>query len=381
MEVDKLENSFDVAIIGGGINGASIAYQLSKIGRKVIIIEKNQLACQASSAAAGMLAAQAELEQDGPLFQMALKSQKMFSDLSCELFEYSGVDIEYVNKGMLKIAESEEIAVEVKKQVTFQRKWDPAIKWLDTKELREMEPSLSPSLAGGMYLPNDGHVQPAKLTQAFAKAAVNFGAEIRQNTEVLSFKFENSQVKGVITTNGIVNCDQVVVATGAWSAKLMRESGIDISVYPVKGECFSVRTEKPIINTTIFSDKRCYLVPKRNGEIYIGATMIENTYDNSVTPKGIARLIERATQLVPQIKDAAWERVWSGIRPQTGDGLPYIGEHPRWKGLFVAAGHFRNGILLSPITGKLVADLVAGSLLNDDLLSAFHLERHKETVR
>ncbi|WP_419887627.1 glycine oxidase ThiO [Neobacillus niacini] len=375
-----MENSFDVAIIGGGINGASIAYQLSKIGRKVIIIEKNQLACQASSAAAGMLAAQAELEQDGPLFQMALKSQKMFSDLSGELFEYSGVDIEYVNKGMFKIAESEEIALEVKKQVTFQRKWDPAIKWLDTKELREMEPSLSPSLAGAMYLPNDGHVQPAKLTQAFAKAAVQFGAEIRQNTEVLSFKFENSQVKGVITSNGIVNCDQVVVATGAWSAKLMRESGMEIHVYPVKGECFSVRSEKPIINTTIFSDKRCYLVPKRNGEIYIGATMIENTYDNSVTPKGIARLIERATQLVPQIQDAAWERVWSGIRPQTGDGLPYIGEHPRWKGLFVAAGHFRNGILLSPITGKLVADLVADSLQNDDLLSAFHLERHKEKV-
>jgi glycine oxidase len=381
MEVDKLENSFDVAIVGGGINGASIAYQLSKIGRKVIIIEKNQLACQASSAAAGMLAAQAELEQDGPLYQMALKSQKMFSDLSSELFEYSGVDIEYVNKGLLKIAESEEIALEVKKQVTFQRNWDPAIKWLDTKELREMEPSLSPSLAGGMYLPNDGHVQPEKLTQAFAKAAVHFGAEIRQNTEVLSFKFENSQVKGVITSNGIVNCDQVVVATGAWSAKLMRESGIDISVYPVKGECFSIRTEKPIINTTIFSDKRCYLVPKRNGEIYIGATMIENTYDNSVTPKGIASLIERATQLVPQIEDAAWERVWSGIRPQTGDGLPYIGEHPRWKGLFVAAGHFRNGILLSPITGKLVAELVAGSLQNEDLLSAFQLERHKDKVR
>ena len=381
MEVDKLENSFDVAIVGGGINGASIAYQLSKIGRKVIIIEKNQLACQASSAAAGMLAAQAELEQDGPLYQMALKSQKMFSDLSSELFEYSGVDIEYVNKGLLKIAESEEIALEVKKQVTFQRNWDPAIKWLDTKELREMEPSLSSSLAGGMYLPNDGHVQPAKLTQAFAKASVNFGAEIRQNTEVLSFKFENSQVKGVITSNGIVNCDQVVVATGAWAAKLMRESGIDISVYPVKGECFSIRTEKPIINTTIFSDKRCYLVPKRNGEIYIGATMIENTYDNTVTPKGIASLIERATQLVPQIEDAAWERVWSGIRPQTGDGIPYIGEHPRWKGLFVAAGHFRNGILLSPITGKLVAELVAGSLQNEDLLSAFQLERHKDKVR
>lgn len=380
MELDKVENSFDVAIIGGGINGSSIAYQLSKLGGKVIIIEKERLACEASSAAAGMLAAQAEIEQDGPFFQLALKSQAMFSTLSNELFEHTGIDIEFVHKGMLKIAETEEIALEVKKQVTFQRNWDPTIKWLDSKDIREMEPSLSPSVSGGMYLPNDGHVQPAKLSLAFAKAAVYFGAEIRENTEVLSFIYENGQVKGVKTTNGVIHCEQVVIATGAWAAKLMRESGLDIGVYPVKGECFSIMTEKPIINTTIFSDKRCYLVPKRDGEIYIGATMIEDTFDKKVTPGGIATLIERATQLVPQIKDAAWERVWSGIRPQTGDGLPYMGEHPRWKGLFVAAGHFRNGILLSPMTGKLVADLVVGRLQDQTLLSAFHLERHKETV-
>ncbi|MGG1674153.1 glycine oxidase ThiO [Neobacillus sp. NRS-1170] len=375
-----MENSFDVAIIGGGINGTSIAYQLSKMGRKAIIIEKDQLACQASSAAAGMLAAQAEIEQDGPLFQLALKSQAMFSAITSELYEYSGIDIEYVNKGMFKIAETEEIANEVKKQVAFQRKWDPKIKWLDAKELQEMEPSLSPNVVGAMFLPNDGHVQPAKLTDAFAKAAVYFGAEIRENTEVLSFIFENGQVKGVKTTKGIIHSEQVVVATGAWAAKLMRESGLDISVYPVKGECFSIKTDKPIINTTIFSDKRCYLVPKRNGEIYIGATMIEHTFDNKVTPEGITTLIERASQLVPQIKKAAWERVWSGIRPQTADGLPYLGEHPNWKGLFVASGHFRNGILLSPITGKLVADLLSGRLLDESLLSAFQLERHKVTV-
>lgn len=375
-----VEKSFDVAIIGGGINGSSIAYQLSKMGRKVIIIEKERLASQASSAAAGMLAAQAEIEQDGPLFQLALKSQEMFSALSCELFEYSGVGIEYVNKGMVKIAETEEIATEVKKQVAFQKNWDPTITWLDSKQLREMEPALSPSVAGGMYLPNDGHVQPAELTLAFAKAAVYFGAEIRENTEVLSFIFENGEVKGVKTANGDIHSDQVVVATGAWAAKLMRESGLDINVYPVKGECFSIKPEKPIIQTTIFSDKRCYLVPKQNGEIYIGATMIENTFDNKVTPRGIATLLERATQLVPQIKDAAWERVWAGIRPQTGDGLPYIGEHPCWKGLYVAAGHFRNGILLSPITGKLVADLLAGRQLDETLIAAFYLKRHKETV-
>jgi glycine oxidase len=381
MERVKVDNLFDVAIIGGGINGTSIAYQLAKMGKKVVLLEKNHIACEASSAAAGMLAAQAELEQDGPLFQLALQSQSMFPTLSVELIELTGIDIEYVNKGMLKIAESEEIALEVKKQVTFQQKWDPMITWLDSKEICEMEPSLSGNVAGGMFLPNDGHVQPAKLTEAFAKAAESFGAEIREQIEVVSFTFEKGHVKGVQTNKGVIHCEQVVVATGAWAAKLMRETGLDLSIYPVKGECFSVKSEAPIINTTIFSDKRCYLVPKRNGEIYIGATMVENRIDNKVTPEGIRTLIERATQLVPQIKEAAWERVWTGIRPQTGDGFPYIGEHPSLPGLYVAAGHFRNGILLSPITGKLVAELLTGSsLLNQKLLSAFRLVRHKQTV-
>ncbi|WP_423798517.1 glycine oxidase ThiO [Neobacillus sp. SAB-20_R2A] len=371
-----MDHTFDVAIIGGGVNGASIAYQLSKQGRKVIIIEKEQIGCQASSAAAGMLAAQAELEHDGPLFKLAIKSQAMFSALANELLETTGVDIEFVNKGMLKIAETEDIAEEVKKQVTFQKKWDPTIKWLDAKELQEMEPSLSPSVPGAMYLPNDGHVQPAKLTQAFATAAVHFGAKILENTEVLSFLYQNGQVIGVQTTNGTILSDNFVVAAGAWAAQLMRESGLEMNMYPVKGECFSVKTERPIINRTIFSDKRCYLVPKKNGEIYIGATMIEHTFDKKVTAKGISTLLERATQIIPQIKEAAWERVWAGIRPQTGDGLPYIGVHPRWKNLFVAAGHFRNGILLSPITGKLVAELIEGRLKDENLLSAFRLDRN-----
>jgi glycine oxidase len=376
--VEKVKKSFDVAIIGGGINGSSIAYQLAKKGRKVIILEKNQLACEASSAAAGMLAAQAELEKDGPLFQLALKSQAMFSSLSHELLEYTGIDIEFINKGMLKIAETEEIAVEVKKQVEFQKNWDPSIQWLDDSEIREMEPSLSPIVAGGMYLPNDGHVQPKKLSQAFAKAALCFGAEIHEKTEVLSFLYDKDKVKGVKTTKGVIHCDQVVIATGAWASQLMKETGLNVNVFPVKGECFSVRTEAPIINNTLFSDKRCYIVPKRNGEIYIGATMVENTFDKNVTPGGIATLLERAIHLVPKIKSLSWERVWCGIRPQTGDGNPYIGEHPEWKGLFIAAGHFRNGILLSPITGKLVADLMEGRLADDSLLTSFRIDRHKE---
>jgi glycine oxidase len=376
-----VKNTFDVAIVGGGINGSSIAYQLSKLGKKVVILEKGTLACEASSAAAGMLAAQAEIEHDGPFFQMALKSQAMFPSIANELLEYAGIDIEFVNKGMLKIAETEELASELKDQVLFQQNWDSGIQWLDATQVREMEPALAPTVAGAMFLPNDGHVQPAKLSLAFAKAAEHFGAEIRENTEVLSFIYENDVVKGVNTSAGAVYCEQVVAAAGAWASDLMKNTGINITVYPVKGECFSVKPDKPIIHTTIFSDKRCYFVPKQNGEIYIGATVVENTFDKQVTAGGISTLVEQAVKLIPQLKDAPWERVWAGLRPQTGDGIPYIGEHPDIKGLFVAAGHYRNGILLSPLTGKLAAQLLTGQVEDEQFLSAFRIERSQILVR
>ena len=376
--MSKVKKTYDVVIVGGGVNGASIAYQLAKAGKKIVILEKDTLACQASNAAAGMLAAQAEIEQDGPFLQFALKSQAMFPAIAHELLEYSGIDIELINKGMLKIAETEEIATELKKQVAFQQNFNSEIQWLDTKELHEKEPNLSPSICGAMYIPNDGHVMPPKLSLAFAKAAAHFGAEIYEYTEALSFLFENGRVKGVKTTAGTFHSEQIVVATGAWAFELLKDSGLDFTVYPVKGECFSVKSEKPIINRTIFSEKRGYLVPKRNGEIYIGATMVEHTFDNRITAGGIYEILERALKIVPQIRDAPWERVWSGIRPQTGDGYPYIGEHPEWKGLFVAAGHFRNGILLSPLTGKLVVQLLDGK--SDLLLSAFRLDRNQATV-
>lgn len=373
-----MSECYDAIVVGGGVNGSAIAYNLAKRGLKVILLEKDRLASKASSAAAGMLAAQAELEKDGPLFQLAKKSRSMFPNLAVELKERSGIDIELVQKGLVKIASSQAEVQEFQKMMEAQQQAGETVEWMTGKQLCEKEPALSPNLLGGMYIPNDGQLSPFQLSHAFAKSAASYGAEIREFTEVHSFIHRKGKITGVVTGTGKIYGNHVVVAGGAWSDRLLQESGLILKSYPVKGECFSIISPRPLLTATIFSHD-CYLVPKKGGRTLVGATSTPDTFDQSVTLEGIHFLIEKAKKLVPVIMAGEWERAWAGIRPQSLDGLPYLGEHPVWKHLWIATGHFRNGILLSAITGELVADMLEEKTVQVDL-SAFSIDRVFKTV-
>ncbi|MDP5274755.1 glycine oxidase ThiO [Chengkuizengella axinellae] len=366
--------NYDAIVVGGGVIGSSVAYSLAKRGLKVILLEKERLASQASQAAAGMLAAQAEMTEAGSLFDLSRKSRNMFPKLAEELKELSGIDIALTNKGMFKIAVTEEQVKEYQQMISFQREAGEQVEWYTGEQLRKKERALSEVALGGLYLPNDGHVLAPELSIALAKSAAQLGATIQEYTEASSFILENGKVQGVKTDRGDLHSEHVIVTTGAWSKRLLRETGIESTDYPVKGECFSVVFEKPILESTIFSHG-CYLVPKKGGRLIVGATMKENTYDRKVSVDGIASLLEKAKRLMPGIVEAEWEKTWAGIRPQTADGVPYLGEHPDWQGLFVATGHYRNGILLSPITGEIIADLVEKKPYDDVDLTPFRIQR------
>ncbi|CAM3755394.1 glycine oxidase ThiO [Marinicrinis lubricantis] len=361
-------------IIGGGVIGCSIAFELAKRGKKVAVLERGRLAGEASGAAAGMLAAQAEMEKSGPLFELARRSRSMFPALAEELRELSGIDIALVRKGMLKVAMTADEALSLKHIMEFQRKSGERAEWLSGTEVRAREPGLSEAVIGAMWIPEDGHVLAPELTQALAVSAGVLGADLMEFTDVRSLVLENGRAAGVVTQHGLIGCDQLVIASGARAGELLDQAGSPLPIYPVKGECVSVISRPPLLTSTIFSHG-CYLVPKRGGRIVIGATSTEHCYDKRVTASGVAVLLDRAKRLVPNIVNAEWEKAWTGLRPQTEDGLPYIGEHPDWKGLFVAAGHYRNGILLSPVTGKLVADLMEGKSW-DIPMEAFRLNRN-----
>jgi glycine oxidase len=297
----------------------------------------------------------------------------MFPTLAEELKETCGLDIGLVQKGMLKIAFLPEHVEEYRRTVTFQQSSGEQVEWLTLSQALEREPALSNHILGAMYFPDEGQVLAPRLSTAYVKATAILGAEIREYAEVNSLLITNGKVRGVITNEETIHGDQVIMATGVWGNQLLEQTGLSLNVYPVKGECFSVVTHTPLIQSTIFH----YLVPKQGGRIVVGATMIEHSYDRSVSMEGLFTLMGKAKELLPSIASARWETSWAGLRPQTLDGLPYLGEAPNLKGLFIAMGHYRNGILLSPITGKIMTDLVEGKEPNALDLSAFSPARHQ----
>lgn len=354
-----MTDAYDAIVVGGGVIGGAIAYNLAKRGGKVLLLEKDRLASKASGAAAGMLGAQAEMDGEGSLFQLARKSRAMFTQLAGEIKETSGIDIELINKGMLKVALNEQQQQEYKRVIAIQRQSGEQADWMTGEEVRRKEPVLSDAITGAMHLEKDGQVEATQLTLGFLKSAAARGVVIKEFVEVYYFQLSKGKVSGVVTNEGNFISENVIVAGGAWSKKLLSKTGLQLDTYPVKGECFSVVTHSQMLTTTVFSHG-CYLVPKKGGRIIVGATVKPRTFCKKVTVEGISILMEQAKKLMPSIVEAEWERAWAGIRPQTGDGLPYLGEHPAYKGLFIATGHFRNGILLSPITGEVIADLVEG---------------------
>lgn len=346
-------STYDAIVIGGGVIGCSIAYQLSKRQKKVLLLERGAVGEKASSAAAGMLGAQMEFGADHPLFPLAKKSREMFRALSEELYETSGINIELMENGIYELAFTVEESDQLQKRAARDEFYGESVSWLSSEEVLEREPALSSGIRGALYFPGDGQVSPIQLTKAFVKSATFYGTEVKEQTEVMKLIQNGNKVTGVETNTETIFAEHVILAGGVWSRELLPE----LQMVPVKGECISFTTIEPILTGTV-KYKGCYLVPKRNNRIIVGATSIPGTFDEKVTFAGIFELMERSKQIIPSLEDAEFEKAWTGIRPQTKDGKPYIGHHPQLEGLLVAAGHYRNGILLSPVTGKMIADQI-----------------------
>ncbi|MDP8952405.1 MAG: glycine oxidase ThiO [Actinomycetota bacterium] len=346
----------DVAIVGGGIIGCSVAYYAARRGARVVLFEAERIGAGASGAAAGMLAAESEAYDPGPFLNLLLKSRALHEPLSEALYDETGLDVEYVRAGSLHVAPDESSRGNLAARYSWQKEQGLPAEWLDTDEARRLEPALPSDLAAGLYLPEEAQVNSPRLVRALAFAARARGAGIEEATPVTGLLTEGSRVTGVETLLGNVPAGAVVLAGGVLGAALSEELGVRLPVHPVKGEILAVRADPAPITANVWGS-RCYLVPKRDGRVIVGATEEPGVYDRRPTLGGVADLSEAALNTVPSLARAPFESAWGGLRPGTPDERPILGPLEGWEGALIATGTYRNGVLLAPIVGESIAAL------------------------
>ena len=344
-----------MVIVGGGIIGCSIAFSLAKAGVKPLILEKTAIAAEASSGGAGLLSTQAHTDEGGPLFDLKLASRALYSDLAAELRERTDTDIELRPLGHVVPAFGSEDATLIRRRVAWQSARGLTAGWLSATEARDLEPGLPEALQGAGWFPDDHHVNPTAVTQGLAGAVTRLGGQVRVACPVSELLLDGERVTGVRTAEGPIAAGVVVLAAGAWSGEFQQSAGIPIPVLPAKGQIAVARLPEPALRHVVY--EQIYVIPRATGEHIIGSTVEYVGFDKGVTVEGIAALLADATRIVPALREAEMVTSYGCLRPASTDGMPLLGPVPDRPGLVLATGHFRNGILLAPITGQLIAEV------------------------
>lgn len=347
----------DVAIIGGGVIGCSAAYALATAGLRVLLLERGQIACEASGEAAGMLAPQAEASQAGPFLALGLRSRGLFPGLTSALREETGLDVGYGQDGTLYPCLDEDEEAEARARLAWQRGQGLPVEWWGAEEVRKAEPGITPTVRGALFIPGDHHVTSGTFTRALALAAARHGAEIWEGAPVTGFVRDRKRIVGVKTLDRTVSAGRYVLAAGPWSAQVAALLGLPIPVMPAKGQLCMAGLLQGGPRHVLYS-RLAYLVPRAGGEVVLGTTVEFAGFDKRVTVGGLQGILAGAQALYPGLAGAPLLRAWAGLRPYTSDEFPLLGPVPEMEELLVATGHHRNGILLAPITAQLVRELV-----------------------
>ena len=350
----------DVAIIGGGAIGISVAYHAARRGAKGVLFEAAEVGLGASGALAGMLSGQGEAERPGPLQELLVRGRGYHRTFGPKLREDTGLDPGYVWDGALRTATDEDSAEKLAEEHSWHEEANLPSEMLSGDEARELEPALSEGVVAGLYLPEDGNVNPPELVRALAQGATKHGAELREYERVTGFLTQGERVTGVRTAQVSVSAGSVVLAGGAASGLLSEQLDVRLPVYPMKGQLLEARSSPVPIRANLWNYGNFYVVPKRDGRVIVGATEEPEVRDRRPTAGGIFELLGNALELVPGLSEALFLRAWGGIRPATPSGAPILGPVDGLDELLLATGHHRNGVLLSAITGEIISALAVG---------------------
>jgi glycine oxidase len=358
--------SQNVVIVGGGIMGCAAAWQLARRGASVTVLERSVPGAEASSAAAGILGAQLEASGPGAMAELALESRKLYPRWSKALAEETGIDVGYRKCGILRVALDAAGAKKLSEEAIWQRRQGQEAPRIGGKRARAIEPALARGVAGGVHFAEDGRIDPPLLLRALHIAAARAGASFRTGAYVRRVLIESGRARGVLLEDGqSIGGDAVVVAAGSWTTLVEGVPLRSDAVRPARGQIVELASSQPLLRGVVFGP-RCYLVPRDDGRTLVGSTLEFVGYRRGVTAGAVRDLLDAAIELVPALAEAALSGTWSSFRPYTEDHRPLIGP-TQVPGLALATGHYRNGILLAPITAEIVARTLLGGRSPIDL--------------
>ncbi len=360
-----MTRKYEVAIVGGGVIGLSIAYALTERqpGRRVVVIEAQTGSREASWAAAGMLAPYSEFDAESPFFRLCRDSADLYPDFVSALRVESGMPCTLVDTGSLVLQTAEDDPRIFETKARFLDTLGVAYDVLEGAALRAFEPALGPGTIRALWLP-ERSVNNRQLWSALAAACRRRGVDLLLGTSVSGAHCADGRVHALDTGAGIVEAETVVLAAGAWSQSVGDLFGVSLPVVPIKGQMLRFDAPDGTVRRTLHRSG-VYIVPRPGFGIVVGTTVEDCGFNRSVEDATIARLVHEAAQLLPALAERAPAETWAGLRPKLPDGAPVLGVAPGYANLLLATGHFRNGILLTPLTGRIIAELIDQSCTRD----------------
>ena len=374
----KTSRRFDVAIAGGGVIGGAIALELARSGMRVAVFDRQQPGQEASWASAGIISPAPENLGMIVTVELAKRSAALYPEFVAQVEELSGQSTGYRRKGTLEAIFSHDAKEELSTIIALHHGLGLKAEPLRAEDARELEPALSDELEAAVLRPEEASIDNRLLTAAVFEAAQRSGAEIFPASRVKGIWREGARCRGLLLENERVEAQWTVIAAGCFSGAIEGVSAY-APVKPAKGQMIALRADDLQIERVLWSEK-IYLVPRNDGRILAGATVEYVGFDKRVTAGGIEKVLAAAIELAPGLKDARIEETWAGLRPDSADHLPILGPTDL-EGLVMATGHFRSGILLTPVTARLIREWITEQKVSTDWDRLSPLRFQSEAMR
>lgn len=344
----------DCVVVGGGIIGMLSARELALGGMSVTVLERGMTGRESSWAGGGILSPLYPWRYPDAVTALAQWGQQRYSAVAQSLLTRSGIDPEWQQSGMLILDCAERDGA-----TAWANRTGATIELIDRDAVAQCEPSVMARHDAALWMPEVAQVRNPRLLQALRSTLEKLGVAFREQCEVTDLQQLNGTISGVQTTQGVVNAASVVVAGGAWSQALLRESAPLIDVQPVRGQMLLYKGSPGMLKRMVMGEGH-YVIPRKDGHVLVGSTVEYVGFDKSTTESAAVELRQVAEMLVPALSGLPVVKHWAGLRPGSPEGVPYIGEHPEISGLFLNTGHFRNGVVLGLGSARLLSDLLLG---------------------